>query len=206
MTLNKALDLFEITDISVESESELKLKFKKLTKKYHPDNIKTGDHDKFLDIHDAFEMLKDAIIKLNQYKQLNTNKQLITMVIPLDKLVYLYEGNKFTMGSGDNTIEVDKKTMSKNNSLILSKVNIIHNGLEKEFTNIERWDISDRYKVYCTVDVTDINSKESVTVKIMDKIKEFDMEYQSITLRFTLQFNIVVDVILNKKIVVESET
>lgn len=206
MTLNKALDLFEITDISVESESELKLKFKKLTKKYHPDNIKTGDHAKFLDIHDAFEMLKDAIIKLNQYKQLNTNKQLITMVIPLDKLVYLYEGNKFTMGNGDNTIEVDKKTMSKNNSLILSKVNIIHNGLEKEFTNIERWDISDRYKVYCTVDVTDINSKESVTVKIMDKVKEFDMEYQSITLRFTLQFNIVVDVILNKKIVVESET
>lgn len=54
------LNPYKILGVStISSEVEAKEKYKKLCKKYHPDNLKTGDRDKLEEVLKAWEMLQE---------------------------------------------------------------------------------------------------------------------------------------------------
>lgn len=206
MDFNRACSLFDITDISLETEDTVKSKYRQLTKKYHPDNVKTGDQKKFLEIRDAIEILTDAIKKISQYKEINRTQTLYTMVITLDKLIHLYQGGTITMGDGENSIEVNKGIMKKNNTLILSAVSIEHNGTTYNYDNVEAWNIDDKYNVCCDLFVENIVDAEDIKIKIHDKELNISMKSQSMSINFILDYNIKIRVTINKKIRVDNKT
>ena len=67
MWLNEALDIFNISDITQETEESLKKKYKKLMLKYHPDS-KDGDESKAKNISVAMKLIKEAISKMSKFK------------------------------------------------------------------------------------------------------------------------------------------
>lgn len=198
MEIEKALKLFELSDITTETEESLKTKFRQLSKKYHPDNLKTGDKEKFQEISKALETIKDTLNKLKQYNALNfDNPSLLNIVLPLDKLVFLYKGG--TVNIGDKV--VDRAVMKKNNAFIISEVIITHNGIQTVFDNVQYWNVNDTYSVDCTIYVDNITDTESLKIRVLNKEKEIDLKYQSLSLIFTLDFNIKVNVTIAKKMI-----
>lgn len=54
------LNPYEILGVStIDSEVVAKNKYKSLCKKYHPDNLKTGDRDKLEEVLKAWELLQE---------------------------------------------------------------------------------------------------------------------------------------------------
>lgn len=72
----KYKDYYEILGVSrTSNEKEIKLAYRKLAKKYHPDvNKEKGAADKFKDINEAYEVLSDPN-KRQRYDQLGSNWQ-----------------------------------------------------------------------------------------------------------------------------------
>ena len=53
-------DLYEVLGIQKgASKDEIKSAYRKLAKKYHPDNHETGDADKFKEVQEAYDILYD---------------------------------------------------------------------------------------------------------------------------------------------------
>lgn len=67
--MNNKKDYYELLGVSNDaSASEIKSAFRKLAKKYHPDNKETGDEAKFKEIGEAYAVLSDEN-KRRQYDQ-----------------------------------------------------------------------------------------------------------------------------------------
>lgn len=206
MSIEQALQLFEVNDISDIDKDQLKKKNRELNKKYHPDNAKTGNQEKFLLVKEAYDFLSDALEKIKQYKDLYKETKLETIVIPLSKLIDLYDGKVLSVGNSDGTMDLDKSTMMKNNTLILSDVSIEHNGLVTSFDNIQPWNVNDSYSIDCVIPVEKLGDSEKIKIKLYDKEMNIDMKYQSMKLKFTLPHSVKVEVNVSKKIIVESDT
>ena len=75
--MNKKKDYYELLEIEKDStEEEIKLAYRKLAKKYHPDLNKTDPlaKEKFIEIKDAYDTLKDPV-KRRIYDQARFNPQ-----------------------------------------------------------------------------------------------------------------------------------
>lgn len=48
------------------SKEEIKNNFIRLSKIYHPDNLETGNKQKFIRLKDAYEAIKEAPLKINE--------------------------------------------------------------------------------------------------------------------------------------------
>ncbi|MBO5388540.1 MAG: DnaJ domain-containing protein [Lachnospiraceae bacterium] len=198
MGIDEALQIFDISDILEETDVTLKKKYRKLMTKYHPDVC--GDDNKAKDIALAYEFLKDAMVKLAQYKLMTKEAERYNILIPLSKLVTIYNGGTITVGSNDNKLELNNKNIRKHNLLILSDVTITHNGITDNFSNIQPWDVNDNYEVNCVIYVDNLDSTEDIKIQIDDSVKNIQMLYQSLKLRVTLEHNISVSIVVSKKI------
>ena len=196
MSLDKALELFKIEDITQETSATLKGKYRKLMIKYHPDNC-NGDENKAKDISIAYEILKDAAEKIHKYQLMDTKEEKYTLVIPLSKLIDAYSGKTVKIGQK----EFNRHDIQKHNTLILSEVTIEHNGVVNRFSNVQHWSISDNYEINCDIIVEKLNNKEAVRIKLEDFDKEFMLSGQAVSIKIPLKFNISVDIRINKKLV-----
>lgn len=196
MSLDKALELFKIEDITQETSATLKGKYRKLMIKYHPDNC-NGDENKAKDISIAYEILKDAAEKIRKYQLMDTKEEKYTLVIPLSKLIDAYSSKTVKIGQK----EFNRHDIQKHNTLILSEVTIEHNGVANRFSNVQHWSISDNYEINCDIIVEKLNNKEAVRIKLEDFDKEFMLSGQAVSIKIPLKFNISVDIRINKKLV-----
>lgn len=195
MDLEKCLQVFELTDISLESKETLKKKYRKLMLKYHPDVC--GDDNKAKDISNAYEILLETVDKIETYKALNKVHEVRVIILPLSSLIKIYNNER---------VEIDGKEIThgeikKNNTLVIVDVNLIHNGVQHNFTNIQPWDINDNYIVNCDINVNTLDNVEEIIINVRDKFKVFRITAQSIKIVFRLEFGINVSVVINKKIV-----
>ena len=166
--------------------------------KYHPDS-KDGDESKAKNLSIALKLIKEAISNMSKFKALTKTTTRVTVVIPIHKLIDIYNGETITMGATDDRHIIGKKEIQRYNTLIISDVGITHNGLMKSFTNIQPWTIHDNYEVNCDIYVANINNEESVIVHIEDYNKEIKFQSQSVVIKVTLKFNINVSIRITKK-------
>ena len=69
MSLLNKKDYYEVLGVSKDaSAADIKSAFRKLAKKYHPDNKETGDEAKFKEIGEAYAVLSNEN-KRRQYDQ-----------------------------------------------------------------------------------------------------------------------------------------
>lgn len=199
MNLEEAIIIFGIDDITSESEESLKKKYKKMMIKYHPDNI-GGDETKAKEISLAFDILKDALLKIKRYNSINIVKEQYNIVIPLNKLISIYNGGTVTIGSGDDKKVFGNKDIQKYNTIILLDTTIVYNGQYLNFSNVQHWSISDNYVINCDIIVNNLNDTETVIIKLENIEKEISFKSQAISIKFQLEFNISVEIKINKKL------
>lgn len=199
MTLEKALDIIGIQDLTVETNETVKSKYKKLMIKYHPDNC-NGNDSKAKDISSALEVVKEALESIKRYKYLDNTRENYTIMLPVSKLIHLYDGGTVTVGSGENTKVFNKKDIQRYTALIISDVTIVHNGINKTFSSIQHWSISDNYKINCEIVVENLLDKETVLIKLEDFEKEISFQSQAISMKIPLRFNITVEINIVKKL------
>lgn len=199
MNLEQSLELFKIDDITAETIDTLKKKYKKLMIKFHPDNC-GGSDDKAKDIGVAFEVLRDAIENIRKYTVVNDVREEYTIIIPLSKLIHVYQGGTVTVGSGESAKVFDRKDIQKYNTLIISEVSLTHNGNVFRFANMQHWSISDKYLINCELIVENLSDKETVLIKLEDFEKEISFTSQAVSMVIPLSFNISVEIKIDKKL------
>ena len=62
------------------SKDEAQAQFRKLCKIYHPDNARTGDPQKFMEVQEAWELFKSGNFNINGEFTLWTHKTLFSFV------------------------------------------------------------------------------------------------------------------------------
>jgi curved DNA-binding protein len=89
------VDYYEVLQISPNAEPEtIQRVYKMLATRYHPDNVNTGDLNKFLLLNDAFNTLSNPESR-RQYDQLHQSRN--------SQPIELFELKEFTLGiEGEN--------------------------------------------------------------------------------------------------------
>lgn len=204
MDIEKALELFEITNLASETELSIKKKYRKLMTKYHPDN-QGGSTELAASVSSAYSILKETFEKIDAYNKASIKPEDYNIIIPLSQLVKLYSGSKITLGNDSEKKEFTIKDIQKHGALIILDTTINHNGIDYSFTNVQRWSISDNYTINCDIFVENLNNDEKITVKLEDKVNNFSFTSQTISIKLSLSFNISVVIVVNKKIRVTEE-
>lgn len=197
MNIEEALELFEIEDIVKETTDTLKIKFRKLSKKYHPDNLRTGDARKFKEAVSAHKMLLETLDKLKKIEAENRERAVDTIIIPFDKLFELYKGNVLKI----RNVTIDKSKLKNSNTILLIDGVIIHNGIEYKLNNVDRYNINDRYTLNCDIIVDELDKEEELEIKLYNKTSRVKMKCASLKLALTFEFNVLVNVNITKKLV-----
>ena len=71
------VDYYEILQVGQNADLEtIERVFRLLAKRYHPDNLESGDDERFREVHDAFEVLADPELRAEYDVQYDRNKTL----------------------------------------------------------------------------------------------------------------------------------
>lgn len=204
MELEKALKLFGITDLASETESSIKKKYRKLMTKYHPDN-QGGSTELAASVSSAYSLLKETLEKISSYIAAEVKTENYNIIIPLSQLIRLYSGERITLGNSEEQKEFGIKDIQKYGALIIIDTTLTHNGLSYNFSNVQRWSISDKYVINCDIYVDNIMDDEKIRIRLEDIEKEFSFSSQSISINLSLPYNISVVIMVTKKIRVTEE-
>lgn len=204
MELNKALGIFGLTSINASSGTELKKLYRQLTKKYHPDLHPGEDtNSKMCEINEAHSIIEKAISELSiiENGKINSRKCIIT----INNLQNIYSGHKIDFEDNGEKVSLTNGNIRLHDVYIAFNVKITNNNSSKEWLKILRHNKDDVYNIYCTLDVQSHNDIEHITVELLNKKLNIDMEQQSLVLKLRFEYNIVVNIRIDKKIYVNSK-
>lgn len=210
MDIIQATELFNIDNLMDETMKTLKSRYRKLMLKYHPDNC--GNEKVAQSITEAYSILESSVQSIESYNKLfelkEQESEKLTSIVTLEMLIQLYEGQNFVVNkqleTGIKTYDINRGNFRKYNIFILSNLQLEHNGIRYNFSNIEPWSVGEEFNVYCNINIPSslgINSKEHIKIIVNDNIREFDMTKQLMLIKQTLKFNIKLNINIKKILV-----
>lgn len=84
MNLKEALELFEINELiqlNDVTDAEIATRFRRLSKKYHPDNAKTGNSQKFMNVKTAYDIVRASKREIGTYGVRNSTSDIVYCII-----------------------------------------------------------------------------------------------------------------------------
>ena len=200
MNLSEALELFEL-DLNNITADSLKKRYRQLVKKNHPDI--GGSTEKAQEINEANEILLEALNRValarvsNQVTNKSQDKRIF--VITVEQLIAIYNGKSFKAG-GSEPVIIDIKALKKLNILLAINAQLIIDGITFNYDNITPYNTADVYSIECTVNTSNINDNKDITIKCNTKTLNIVLDNDK-TIRFKLENNIVITVIIKKRVV-----
>lgn len=197
MDLSKAFRILNLTDVKIDNDFEKKAKkqYRKLVSKYHPDIAGEKYNDTMIEISEAYEIVK-KFIKTIVDKQLK-NSNCSYVIISVEDLVRVYNGEKVKAVDGK---EIDREYIKNNDNLsVCCYAEVEYNGYRLEFNSYNKYKLYGDIEVNCDIDVVNMDDEITVKVYCYGKEKELKMKSKSLRYLITLEHNIKIAVIINKK-------
>lgn len=204
MDILKALGIFEFKVITELNRDELRKRYRKTLKKYHPDN-NNGDDTRAVEIIKAYETLLGLIKQVEAYENMvkASKKQSIISILHYEVINNIYNGTPITLGNGEDSFELNKSEMLKNEIYMTFRVYAgIRGGVKKEFNNTQKINLMRRYSIVCDIEVPNLESIE-LEVEAYGNSKCFKVDYDALRFDMKLDNNIIIEITLRKKIVTD---
>lgn len=204
MNLSEALALLNIEDIHNLSKEELKKKYRNILKKCHPD-ANNGDDTKAKEVIKANEIILAALQEIESYKammkMMQLQSQYITSVLPLHTLISLYNGEKISLGSGEDKVELNGSNIMKHNIFVMFDFNIaVKNKATTHYNKIIKVEMMRNYEIVCDLEVDNLEDID-VEVDVLGVKRAFTMSAHSIIIPFKLDGDVRLKLTIRKKIV-----
>ena len=201
MKLTSAMQIFSVDNIGSITESELKKKYRALTRKYHPDICKEHNAtERMSDINEAYRLIGQVI---KQLTIANSDKmtQYASVTMTIEQLQRVYNGETLVFRNKDtDEIKLTKETIHKYRVFIALRATITENNITTEYVKIAKHTGDDEYTIHCDIGVQSVSDVKHLVIKIVDKSMNVDMISQSLLVKFRFSSNIVVNIVVNKKI------
>lgn len=202
MELTEAMRLLNVSSLTAEGiDKTIKGNYRKLMKRYHPDVYTGDDGDTAKKITEAYKLLKEIANKYSEItnRDIGSGAKVDTIVLDLNQLRKLYTEKVQRGKVGSKEVELTINKLGKMNSFILCTAKVLHNGFQKEFTEFNRYNVYGNYQITCCIEVADLTSEEEIQLTILDKTRKISVKAQSLKFIMTVDSNIKVEVVINKK-------
>lgn len=191
MDISKALQMYEVVDISQEDDKTLNKKYKRLAKKYHPDSYKDSG-EKFKEVKEAYDMLLDLLkqIKIVEtINKINTREEKL-IHITFEELIEIYNNKHRSL---------TKQDLYKNRVLVMFTVSTLYKSDIQTITSVNLWNIDDKYSVDLEVKDENILEESSIDIKIGKENRHVDLKCISTKYIATLENNIKISITITKR-------
>lgn len=199
MTINEAYKILEISENS--SEEEIKLAYKKLAKKYHPDfyqNNPLADlaEEKLKEVNEAYTVLTKNKASNNQTK---TGKYYYTNETKVQKIVLYWQGYSWELKNGITEYNIFRKRIeaSLEHRLIMYESRYkAYNSLDEFVSRDKRLFIGDIERVFsslvdiCIENDYDMLSAKMLTNNYFTEVAEEYLNYYNECLNFSNNIDI----------------
>lgn len=198
MDIINAMKVFDISDIISETDTSLKKKYRVLMRKYHPDSC-GGSDDKAKEISTAYSALLGIMDKIKSFN-LSRNASIPFVIIGLHELCRIYNNETITVIANGSEQKITKGDLKRYNIMIALEVAVYHNGVQEVYSNLEPWNISDKYNVKCDIHVTSLNGVEDIQIGFLNTMRDIKLDSSITSIVFTEKYNIKVSVEFFKKL------
>ena len=207
MTYQEMLNELGFNSFNEITEVEAKKRYRKLMKANHPDLAKTPEeHDKREAkaklINEAYEKL-NKLLQRKKFEAVESKRQDILAIIPLDSIVALYDGNSIELQDSTGKLEIRKSDLRLHRIILESTCSILDKktGLISVFTSYTPFTNNDTYEINCKLQVSD---SSDLDIEVSAYGKKVVLKLSSIVTTLRLTYKYRVQLILNiQKVIVE---
>lgn len=199
MDFREATNILSINDIYNISDNALKKLWKNKIKEVHPDKVldkrlKDEYTKKTIEINTAYRLIVDMRKALKKNKVLQGKEYRNLIIISLEDLIKIYNGECVRY----NNEKINKAIINNSNVVIQVKYKLEFMGVTRDMVEYIVKTPRDIFKL--DIKLKDNNLKENryITFKICGKKLEFNMSTQVLRLILPLDFNVNVEILLER--------
>lgn len=186
-----------IGNITNTTSDILKKAYRKKAKQYHTDV--TGSDKEIQKINEAYENLS-KILKEVEFLNKIAVKDGFTAIITLEELIGLSNGKSKEIEYSDKKYNLTYKNINSNRVYISIELSINASNYNNNFSFIQKANRGDIYRCECTIYSDNLNNKEAIKLKCLDKEKEINTSSNSIEIPIVFDNGIKIIIDITRKI------
>jgi hypothetical protein len=197
MNVKKALKIFGLQTLEGLNDGILKVKYRKLMKKHHPDL--GGSEEKAREINEAFEVLKKVLEKVKSFDFMGSGnggvgrkegKREYVCLIHFDDLFRIYDGYGIMLGNEKGSLILDRSGLNIHRVILAVGVSIIYKGRRIDVSDFVVYNLRDEYTVTCAIQDNDVNNPSEIEIHAYGKVIKTTIDSRTLTARFRFNYGI----------------